>query len=512
MAPDSPWIASRFLRLPRADAFPSPHQYGCAGVNFTNTIRRFLELWRAQNLHMNWNALLCRDRLGGKSITPDEDVRTVFEADFDRVVFSGGFRRLSRKTQVHPFADDHVHTRLTHSLEVARVGRSLGKALGREIIRQKRAPDEVTQETPFDMASIVAAACLAHDIGNPPFGHAGEDAMIHWFRSAGSKLTGGLNGIYRRDLEIFDGNAQGFRMLTQTENHLFSGGLRLTYAALGTFLKYPWSSAALVGDQKKFGAFLTEDHILKTVAETLGLVPRGPSKWCRHPLAFLVEAADDICYATLDLEDAVEMGILRFSEAKEILLLALSPDVRAVVERELESDSHYRVNFTRMRGPVFTALIAGAVESFMANYAAVMDGTFDGELLAALDPKDRRQSVVKNGKKKAGAAVYPTRRKVELELGCYAIFDCLLEAHLRAGIECVEAMDDETQSVGPKSALVLKLLGTHAPNRNNPPPPDPKWTHYACMRRMVDYVSGMTDNYANTLAGKLRGNFSAEYL
>jgi len=462
---------------------------------------------------MNWNTLLSPARLGGQSITPNDGIRSVFDADFDRIAFSGGFRRLARKTQVHPFADDHVHNRLTHSLEVARVGRSLGAGLGRAIMAAQEQQNAISTENAYDMASIVSAACLAHDVGNPPFGHAGEDAMMEWVISVGTKFVKKLPSLtpeQKRDLELFDGNAQGFRMITQTENYLFDGGLRLTYATLATFLKYPWTSTHVTAGKCKFGAFLSEERIIKEVAERVGLLARGGSSWCRHPLAFLVEAADDICYSILDLEDAVEMNVLSYGDAKRILLDALDPATRSNVEKELGPDSWYRVNFARIRGPVFSTLIDGAIKSFMTHYDSIMRGDFNGELLLSLDVNDRRQDIVKRGKTKAGEAIYPTRRKVELELGSYAIFDSLLDAHFRAAVECIDAMRDPSKKISPKSALVLKLLGNHLPTSKNPPSPDKNWTHYTCMRRMVDYISGMTDNYAHNLSGKLRGNFKLE--
>jgi dGTPase len=265
---------------------------------------------------MDWQKLLSSERLGhNRGTPPPTSSRSPFEADIDRITFSSAFRRLGRKTQVHPLAaNDNVHTRLTHSLEVAQVGRTLGKKLGLELLSSNRLTPDVS---PNDLAAVVQAACLAHDIGNPPFGHAGEAAISHWFEAEGPKLFGRLSKQHKRDLVCFDGNAQGFRVLTQISNHLFTGGLQLTYATLGAFLKYPWDSRA---PSEKFSVFLTEANILEAIAKELGLAKLRDHAWSRHPLAYLVEAADDICYGVLDLEDAVELRILSFRDVETELL------------------------------------------------------------------------------------------------------------------------------------------------------------------------------------------------
>lgn len=207
---------------------------------------------------MEWEKLISSKRLGEKNRSISEyDKRTAFESDIDRIIFSSGFRRLSKKTQVHPFCrNDHVHTRLTHSLEVAQVGKSLGKMLAYQI--KDKLPKGISEN---DFGSIVQAACLAHDIGNPPFGHAGEEAISHWFKSNGNKYFKNLNQEHIDDISRFEGNAQGFRILTQIQNNLFKGGLRLTYATLAAFLKYPWISTNMDKD-KKFGAFISEKKYL----------------------------------------------------------------------------------------------------------------------------------------------------------------------------------------------------------------------------------------------------------
>jgi len=430
------------------------------------------------------------------------DVRTPYEIDVDRIAFSNSFRRLSRKTQVHPFCkNDHVHTRLTHSYEVAQVGRSLGKALGQRIA--DKLPEGVSS---FDIGLIVHAACLAHDIGNPPFGHAGEEAISHWFASSnGRNVLTGLSGPNERDLARFEGNAQGFRTLTQTENYLFCGGLHLTYATLGAFCKYPWSSRKAM-DGEKFGAFISEETILEKVADATGLVRREAHKWCRHPLAYLTEAADDICYATIDLEDAVELNVLKPREAYDLLFSVLKDDVLKTAKAMMVSDSAHRVNFARIRGFVFNALINGAIDAFMNNYEHIMNGEFSGELIGALDEGDLRRKLIVDAKEMGRTRIYVERIKTEVELGCFATFECLLDAFCTAAVECfsqIESPKGETR-LSWKSQLVLRQLSDHSPIKSNPPPGG-KWSKYSCLRRVLDFIAGMTDNYATSLAEQISG-------
>jgi len=356
-----------------------------------------------------------------------------------------------------------------------------------------------------DLGAIVQAACLAHDLGNPPFGHAGEEAISHWFASNGRHFLDGFQGPATRDLSRFEGNAQGFRMITQTENHLFQGGLRLTCATLATFSKYPWSSRSVV-DSAKFGAFISEEKILDEVASQTGLVKKGTHKWCRHPLAFLTEAADDICYATIDLEDAVELGALPPRQAYDLLLSALDSSTRDTVVKRLLDDKAHRVNFARIRGPVFDALITGAVEAFDRHYDGIMAGTFEKDLLAGLDKTDSRRELIVEAKRIGHDSFYTDRYKTEIELGCFSTFECLLEAFCTAAVECfhhLQSPSDESAMTW-KSVLVLRQLGNHAPNKDNQPPGQ-KWSKYLNLRRVLDYVSGMTDNYAQDLAEQLRG-------
>ena len=251
---------------------------------------------------MIWKTLLSAKRKGQRTGMTAESSRSAFEQDYDRIIFSHPFRRLQDKTQVHPLPEhDFVHTRLTHSLEVSSVGRSLGKRAG-EIILQRN-PELAGDFTLFDFGAIVAAASLAHDLGNPPFGHAGEDSISDFFlhHPAGMQFRQSVSDEQWEDLVRFEGNAQGFRILDKEQY-----GLRLTYACLGAFTKYPCPAFFPDRDrkrksQKKFGFFQSEKMAFAEIATDLGLIQTQKECWCRHPLAFLVEAADDICYSIIDL-------------------------------------------------------------------------------------------------------------------------------------------------------------------------------------------------------------------
>ena len=276
---------------------------------------------------MDWQTLLNRERLGKPHHSPEELGRSPFHKDHDRIIFSGAFRRLGRKTQVHPVtSNDHIHTRLTHSLEVSCVGRSLGMRVGETL--RSALPEWCD---PADLGMVVQSACLAHDIGNPPFGHSGEDAIRNWFQQAADRCwLDDMSEAERRDFLSFEGNAQGFRVLTQLEYHQFDGGTRLTHATLGTFLKYPWTArhADSLGYKKhKFGCYQSELPLLQGIAQKLGLPQLEDERWARHPLVYLMEAADDICYALIDLEDGLEMDLLAYHEVEALLLGLVGDDL-----------------------------------------------------------------------------------------------------------------------------------------------------------------------------------------
>ncbi|MCP1314780.1 MULTISPECIES: deoxyguanosinetriphosphate triphosphohydrolase [unclassified Halomonas] len=440
---------------------------------------------------MRWEQLLSPRRLHDKRSSSNREIgRTPFHKDHDRIVFSGSFRRLGRKTQVHPLTEnDHIHTRLTHSLEVGCVGRSLGMIVGE--LLSDHLPEWIT---PADLGVIVQTACLGHDIGNPPFGHAGEYAIRDWFRRAeGSGLLDGMTDAEREDLLTFEGNAQGFRVITQIEYNQFNGGMRLSAATLGTLLKYPWT-VRYGGRMGKFGCYQSEQPLLEEVAEAVGLLPQGEQRWCRHPLAWLVEAADDICYALLDLEDGLEMGILRYEEVVEILRQIAGefpPEYQAMLERNVSQ----RRRIALLRGAAMERAVNEVGSVFVQNEQALLSGTLSDDLLELCHP-DLGWGV-QAAKQLARERIFQNERKAKLEIGAYTTLGILLEAFIGAAHEL-----HHTGQSSFKHQRVLALIGENTPL--------PSWTLYDSYRRMLDFIGGMTDHYAVDLAqemgGRLRGD------
>ena len=432
---------------------------------------------------MQWQRLLSPQRHGHQEELPRPG-RSQFHKDHDRIVFCPSFRRLGRKTQVHPLAlNDHIHTRLTHSIEVGSVGRSLALRVGEAIA--ERLPDWIS---PHDLGVIVQSACLAHDIGNPPFGHTGEDAIRDWFkRPEHAGLLDGLNEFERADMVTFEGNAQGFRLITTVENHLFDGGLRLTYATLGATLKYPWLARNPHGT-RKFSCGYAERHILDQLGADLGLIRKGDHWWSRHPLSYLMEAADDICYAILDLEDAVELGILRFED--------ILPILRTLSGREdfdepaLHGNLSARRKLSFLRGMAIESMISAVVEAFLGNYEPIMAGGLEGDLFDYCGGHVREG--IAAAKTLARQRVFNSLRKTEIEVGSYTVLGVLLDAFIKAAHEHHDSAEPSL-----RSRRILDLMGAHAPTPDLP--------LYQAYLRVLDFISGMTDSYATYLAHQVGG-------
>lgn len=438
---------------------------------------------------MDWHALLNRERLGKSSLSPEELGRSPFHKDHDRVMFSGAFRRLGRKTQVHPVtSNDHIHTRLTHSLEVSCVGRSLAMRVG-EMLR-----GELPQWCqPADLGMIVESACLAHDIGNPPFGHSGEDAIRYWFQQATERgWLDEMSDAERTDFLNFEGNAQGFRILTQLEYHLFDGGMRLTYATLGSYLKYPWtaSNADTQGYKKhKFGCYQSELPLLRQITEKLGMPLLADQHWGRHPLVYLMEAADDICYGLIDLEDGVEMELLDYSEV-ETLLLDLVGDDLPQTYRLLGPNDSRRRRLAILRGKAIEHLTNAAAAAFVEQQARLLSGTLEGDLVEHMNERAKR--CVLSAKALARQRIFQDKRKTLHEVGAYTTLEILLNAFCEAALQ---QHGGRTPSF--KHKRILDLLGYSAPK--------PDWSLYQSYLRVVDFVAGMTDSYAAQMAQEMTG-------
>jgi len=436
-------------------------------------------------MSMQWQQLLTPKRYGHEDLS-EEIGRSHFHKDHDRIIFSSAFRRLGRKTQVHPLAlNDHIHTRLTHSIEVGSVGRTLGIRVG-ELI-QEHLPQWVS---PHDLGMIVQSACLAHDIGNPPFGHAGEYAIRDWFKQPkGEQLIASLTAAQKCDIQTFEGNAQGFRVVTTIENHLYDGGLRLTYPTLGALIKYPWLSSQASG-KGKFSCYLTELDFMQKLASELGLISLAENHWCRHPLAYLMEAADDICYAILDLEDAMELNILSFERIKPILQ-QLCGDLE-FDDSVFHSQASSRRKISALRGKAMENMVCSAIAAFMKNYSAIMTGQYSGELLS--DGDEDVAKGLEKAKHLARNEVFPDTRKTELEVGAYSSLGVLLDSFCHAVFEQHQKKSDKLSY---RSEKILSLMGIHAPKAD--------WDLYHSYMRVLDFISGMTDNYAAYLSRQIGG-------
>ena len=441
---------------------------------------------------MDWQTLLTRERLGKPVHSNDELGRSAFHKDHDRIIFSGAFRRLGRKTQVHPVSsNDHIHTRLTHSLEVACVGRSLGMRVG-EILR-----DELPEWCdPSDLGVIVQSACLAHDIGNPPFGHSGEDAIRNWFQqAAGRGWLDEMSDAERSDFLHFEGNAQGFRVLTQLEYHQFDGGTSLTYATLCTYLKYPWTSrhAESLGYKKhKFGCYQSELPLLEQITQKLGMPQLDDEQWARHPLVYLMEAADDICYGLIDLEDGLEMELLEYSEV-EALLLGLVGDDLPDTYRQLGPRDSRRRKLAILRGKAIEHLTNAAARAFVDQQQALLAGRLGGDLVEHMHGPAKL--CVQRAKAIAREKIFQDKRKTLHEIGAYTTLEILLNAFCGAALE---QYGGHTPSF--KSRRILDLLGRNAP--------DPQWPLYRAFLQVIDFIAWMTDSYATEMAREMTGRSS----
>ncbi len=443
---------------------------------------------------MEWKKLLSKKLLGFNEES-SSDGRSQFQRDFDRIVFSSAFRRLQDKTQVFPMPDsDYVHTRLTHSLEVSCVGRSLGNAVGEMILdRNRKLKNEFTQ---FHIGEIVASACLAHDIGNPPFGHSGEDAISEYFRNGAGK-------IYRKvlsqkqwaDFTKFEGNAQGFRIITRLQNPTVKGGLRLSCATLAAFTKYPKESLLEKNNNKeklykKYGFFQSEKDLFKEVAEETGLPKKSGYKnslfWCRHPLTFLVEAADDICYRVMDLEDGFRLGILSFDDT-EALLMPLKG--KASLNLYNERNENDKIGY--LRAKVISQLVKSLAEVFIDEEENIMQGKLDNDLISLLTMSDALEEI----KRVSVERIYSIRSVVEREAAGFEVLGGLLYVFINAVNEFAE------EKISPKNRTIIKLLPKQFLGDDGKPDED----IYTRLLKITDFVSGMTDSYAVSIYRRIKG-------
>jgi dGTPase len=425
---------------------------------------------------MDWDRLLSAERFEQPASRQAE--RTVFQRDFDRIVFSAAFRRLQDKTQVHPFPEsDYVRRRLTHSLEVSCVGRSLGTAAGQRLCTRSV---QAASDLPFTVGQIVANACLAHDIGNPPFGHAGERAMGSWFKDQlPAVLADGLTPQQRADLDRFEGNAQGFRLLTRLQDARDAGGLRLTYATLASFTKYPTSAAdagvvPYVG-AKKHGFFDQDKAHFSKIAHAVGLV-QYEHGWRRHPLAFLVEAADDICYCIIDVEDAFKLNRLSFKDAEALLVQLLSP----TDSYNPQDDEDENIGW--LRAKAISALIHQVNHAFIEHLADIEAGAFSLTLIDTVESS----SAIREAHKAVVERVFAWERTISAEVAGAQMITDVLERLIIA----VE------RPASYKNDMLLKIVPRFHPNA----------PVYQRVLAVTDFVAGMTDSYLQRIHRRVTGH------
>ena len=434
---------------------------------------------------MRWLDLLSTTRLGSKN-SQSERGRSQFHKDYDRIVFSQSFRQLNRKTQVHPLTQhDDVHTRLTHSLEVSCVGRSLGM-----LAAEKIKDDLPVWIDPADIGAIIQAACLAHDIGNPPFGHAGEYAIREWFDDAShSDFLKALSPEEQADVRQFEGNAQGLRLLTRIDHHPDQGGMRLTYATLGTYFKYPWLSHTIDGrpsDQRaKFGCYQTEKEILKEIAEQLGLIKLGEYCYCRHPLTYLLEAADDICYALIDLEDGISLNILTYEEVEPIFLNLIAD---YGVPSELSTPfCSWQQKIAALRGRVMKRLVDEVTSAFAHHQHQILTGQLKGCLLDYC-PADIPTGI-EAAKNLARNKIFKHREKIDLEVIAHMSLQYILDAFIPLTVP------NKTLSFKEKRLMtMLEQFGVRLGDH-----------HYQNIMQVLDIISKFSDHQAYELAQVLQG-------
>lgn len=444
---------------------------------------------------MQWEQLLSLKRQGDTSKRlrkEQDDTRLGFEVDYDRIIFSSAFRSLQDKTQVIPLSKtDFVHTRLTHSLEVSVVGRSLGRLVGKKILEKHPYLQEVHGYQMNDFGAIVAAAALSHDIGNPPFGHSGEKAIGEYFKTGkGQQYKEKLTDKEWQDLVDFEGNANGFSLLTASRPGI-EGGLRLSYATLGAFMKYPKESlpkkpTANIAD-KKYGFFQSDAAFFQQVAEELGLIPNKTGDdigYERHPLAYLVEAADDICYTIIDFEDGINLGVISEDYALEYLIKLVKDNVHVEKYKSLVTKED-RISY--LRALAIGSLINDAVDVFIENEEAILKGEYP----YALTDKGRYTAQMKDIINISIKNIYQSREVVEKEVIGYRIINTLLDTF------CTAYNNKFDGSASNYDNLVLKLMPEKFITD--------KMSLYDRLLHICHFVSTLTDGKAVLLYNTITG-------
>lgn len=411
--------------------------------------------------------------------------RSDFQRDYDRLIFSSPFRRLQNKTQVFPLPGHiFVHNRLTHSLEVSSVGRSLGHEIA--IRLNDRYHDAQLHRKFDDIRDIVAAACLCHDLGNPPFGHSGEKTIATFFSEGqGQHLKPMLSGREWSDCVNFEGNANSFRLLTHQFNGRRKGGMAMTYSTLASIVKYPYTSAH-AGEKGKFGFFASEEDIYRKVAAQLGIPELSPGRFARHPLVYILEAADDICYQIMDIEDAHRLGILSTDHVIRLLLGFFDEERRERLRKVMGGLADPNEQIAYLRSGVVGELVEASAEVFMDNEPEIMEGRFNGTLVGGLP--ERLCNAYKSCSATAWSKIYNAPMVVDIELAGNRIISFLLQTLVDA------VMHPEKNYSRLLFNIIPQQYDVRAANI------------YERVQGVLDHVSGMTDVYALDLYRKLNGH------
>ncbi len=439
---------------------------------------------------MEWKQLISNKRFGQEHKHAERhDDRSEFKRDYDRLIFSSAFRRLQNKTQVFPLPGSiFVHNRLTHSLEVASVGMSIGNDISRRVIqKQPDLKDTLVEE----IGTIVSAACLAHDLGNPPFGHSGEKAIQTFFSEGpGLKIKPMVSSEFWDDITHFEGNANAFRILTHRFKGRRQGGFVMTYSMLASIVKYPFASS-LAGNHGKFGFFASEAESYKKIADELGIscksAPGEPLKYARHPLVYMVEAADDICYEIMDIEDSHKLKILSYAETEHLLLSFFDEDIQQkirqrIIDEEL-TDENEKVVY--MRASVIGKLENECVAAFLAHEEEILAGTFEGSLIDHIS--ERQKKAYQECEKISYSKIYQSKPVLDIELSGYQIMATLMEVFIEAAVSPSRFY----------SKQLLRRVSSQYDIENE--------NLEERIMAVLDYISGMTDIYALDIYQKING-------
>lgn len=437
---------------------------------------------------MKWSQLISNKRLGQEELHLErKDDRTEFKRDYDRLIFSAAFRRLQNKTQVFPLPGSiFVHNRLTHSLEVASVGRSLGDDVARKLLELH---PELRETHVNEIGDVVCAACLAHDLGNPPFGHSGERAIATFFSEGpGLQYREMMSPDQWADFIRFDGNANAFRLLAHTFKGRRKGGFVMTYPTLASIVKYPFPASEAT--RQKFGYFRDDESLYLRIARELGIQRAehvGTESWggCRYPLAYLVEAADDICYEIMDIEDAHKLKILSTEETQQLLLGFYDEERQEKMRKVMKMLDDENEQIVYLRSCAIGALEHECVRVFVENEEAILDGSFKGSLLKHCD--ERIRTAYARCAQVAEDKIYTSRDVVNVELAGYKIISTLMELFATAAMTPEKAY----------SELLLKRVSSQYEIERE--------DTYGRLLAVLDFISGMTDVFALDLYRKIRG-------